>query len=128
MGLGSKYAINGNLVIILHLTLKLITISPILLLLFFKHFFFRKPVYLLAYNETVIRHLVVDTEIDGNYWKVNVDVYFENNNRNVVNGTLVISTIFNPYLTRTVNLKPNQYGELVYTTTFLVYGVSNFQT
>lgn len=118
VGLGPEHAINGNLV-------RFCCISSHSLCYFLFGIFSRKPVYLEAYDETVIRHLVVDTEQTGTYWKVNVDVYFENNIRNNVIGTLQLSTKVSTVITHTINIKPNVYGETVYSTSFLVLDVSN---
>lgn len=79
-----------------------------------------------AFNETVIRHVVVDTEDGGiSYWKVNVDVYFEYNKNNFVSGKLQIISEFSNSITHTITVKPNAYGELVYNTSFLVDKVSS---
>lgn len=85
---------------------------------------FRKPVYLEAYNETVIRHVVIDTEKVGTNWKVNVDVYFQNNRRNQISGVLNLNAQANTAIWYTLNLSPNSYGETVASTSFLVSEVS----
>ncbi|XP_060536178.1 beta-mannosidase [Cylas formicarius] len=82
-----------------------------------------KPVYIEAYDETVIRYVVTQlTEQDDN-WNLNVDTYFANNGNGKVKGSLDLEIALDSRKISQkvdVDVSPNEYSELVQSTSIVI--------
>lgn len=75
---------------------------------------FRGSVYIEGYNETAIRSVLAVLEEHNSSWSVAVCIYFANNSRNIVKGSLEIEFLGNITKERDILITPNVDGEYVH--------------
>lgn len=78
-----------------------------------------------AYNETNFRDISTNIEELENNWLVNVSVYFANNTRKVINGTIQFD-ILDFKSSDEISISANVQGEFVYEKSFSLPKVSTF--